>query len=554
MINNIYHFFLLNALLCGLLLFNVLLVSVNACYASPIDKIAIDNMQWIKPSEKKYGEISTRAVFYKFNATSDQPITFKFYIRSADAFGTLAHLHFFDPTGKKLSGNLDTPLIYETKDWVIYQASFIPKKAQDVFIIKVSSQRPITYKLILNGDQENKKKSAMITPNVPLLAHNQSTQKMLQANTIEYYRIPAPPNAQLHFDVKTRARKPTGSIFTLDFLTIEGGKLAGGINPIVYETERWKSIPLQLKTNAESPPFYILRLQSNAAMEYKIGFKIAYDATRTVNTIAKTNTTSVENIEKQVKQPTFTSNTSTILNTPDTSVTTEKRFALVMGNNHYQNLGSLRNAGNDATDISKLLAQRNFKVRLLVNGTQKQMIQYIRDFSHELQKGGVGLFYYAGHGVQVSGENYLLPVNADIKATHEVKPEGVNVQRVLAAMSAANNRLNIVILDACRNNPFLQQRQQAKRSIDIPIGLAEMRASSGMMIAYSTSPGEIALDGKERNGIYTKHLLQQIKQPNIEMSQMFKRVRKFVRAETKNKQTPWESTSVEGDFYFTPLG
>jgi uncharacterized caspase-like protein len=120
-------------------------------------------------------------------------------------------------------------------------------------------------------------------------------------------------------------------------------------------------------------------------------------------------------------------------------------------------------------------------------------------------------------------------------------------------MSAANNRLNIVILDACRNNPFLQQGQQATRSINIPIGLAEMRASSGMMIAYSTSPGGIALDGKERNGIYTKHLLQQIKQPDMEMSQMFKQVRKFVRVETKNKQTPWESTSVEGDFYFTPL-
>jgi len=546
MINDSHHFFLLNSLLklllLFILLFNILLVTVG--YALPIDKTAVDNIQWIKLGEKKYGKITTQAVFYKFNAIPDQPIRFKFYIRSADAFGALAHLHFFDPEGKKLSGSLDTPLIYETKDWVMYQASFIPKKAQDFFILKLSSQRPIIYKLLLRNEQESKKKQAMLLPNVALLENNQSIQGVLQAKTIKYYRIAMPPKALLRFDVQTRARNSAGSVFTLDFLNTEGEKLAGGISPMVYDTELWKSIPLQLKVNADSPPFYVLRLQSNSAMEYKIGLQVIHNTADTMNTTS---------IEKQAKQRAVTPNAPSFPKTLDTLVTKEKRFALVMGNNQYKNLGSLRNAGNDATDISKLLAQRNFNVRLLVNGTQKQMIQYIRDFGHALQKGGVGLFYYAGHGVQVGGENYLLPVNADIRATHEVKPEGVNVQRVLATMSAANNRLNIVILDACRNNPFLQQGQQAQRSINIPIGLAEMRASSGMMIAYSTSPGEIALDGKERNGIYTKHLLQQIKQPNMEMSQMFKRVRKFVRAETKNKQTPWESTSVEGDFYFTPL-
>ncbi len=223
----------------------------------------------------------------------------------------------------------------------------------------------------------------------------------------------------------------------------------------------------------------------------------------------------------------------------------ERRIALVIGNGDYDS-SPLRNPTNDAEDMTKILNERGFAVTSLIDSDKRTMVKAIHAFGQDLKKGGVGLFYYAGHGMQVNGRNYLIPIGAMIEVESDIEFESVDVGRVLANMANANNRLNMVILDACRDNPFARSfRSSAK-------GLAQMDAPTGTLIAYATAPGRTAADGNERNGIYTKYLLEQAKVPGMEISQMFKQVRAKVREETDGKQIPWEATSLEGNFYFTP--
>lgn len=224
----------------------------------------------------------------------------------------------------------------------------------------------------------------------------------------------------------------------------------------------------------------------------------------------------------------------------------EKRIALVIGNAKYKS-SPLTNPVNDANDFAKLLLNRKFQVTLLTDASKEEIVGAIRKFSKDINGGGVGLFYYAGHGMQVNGRNYLIPVDADIKTEDEVEFEAVDAGRVLEKMDDANNRLNIVILDACRDNPFARSFRSTTK------GLARMDAPSGTLIAYATSPGMAAADGKDGNGVYTGALLSYMQEPGMEISSMFKRVRKTVQDKTGEQQTPWESTSLTGDFYFTPI-
>ncbi len=228
----------------------------------------------------------------------------------------------------------------------------------------------------------------------------------------------------------------------------------------------------------------------------------------------------------------------------NTSQDNEYRLALVIGNSHYQS-SPLSNPVNDANDIAKKLKSLGFKVILKLDANEKQMIQAIRKFGHLLRdRRGVGLFYYAGHGMQVQGENFLLPIGADILEEDEIMYESINVNRVMEKMERANSRINIVILDACRNNPFERSFRSASR------GLAQMKSPSGTLIAFATEPGNVALDGNERNGIYTQNLLKHMDAENLDIGRMFRKVRSDVRSVTNNSQTPWESSSLTGDFYF----
>jgi tetratricopeptide (TPR) repeat protein len=223
----------------------------------------------------------------------------------------------------------------------------------------------------------------------------------------------------------------------------------------------------------------------------------------------------------------------------------QKRLALVIGNGAYTSAPPLKNPPNDARDMATTLGAVGFEVSSGVNLGQREMKRLIREFGQKLKGGGSGLFYYAGHGVQSKGRNYLIPVDAEIQSEAEVEDSGVDVGLVLNYMDEAQNGLNIVILDACRNNPFGRSFRSAAE------GLAQVDAPTGTLIAYATAPGRVASDGSGQNGLYTSELLKQMRVPGVGVTDMFMRVRAEVMKQTVNKQVPWESSSLVGAFYFS---
>lgn len=222
------------------------------------------------------------------------------------------------------------------------------------------------------------------------------------------------------------------------------------------------------------------------------------------------------------------------------------RTALVIGNSDYK-LMPLANPENDAEDISRKLKTLGFEVIFKTNQDQSETKQLIREFSKKLkQKGGVGLFFYAGHGLQIEGKNYLVPVDFNVTAAYEVTDAAIDANLITGAMDEAANQLNIIILDACRDNPYPRKNRSGSR------GLARMSSASGTIIAYSTGPGDVAADGEGRNSPYTAYLLKYIDTPGLTIEQVFKRVRVDVEDSTGGNQLPWETSSLRGDFYFDP--
>lgn len=233
---------------------------------------------------------------------------------------------------------------------------------------------------------------------------------------------------------------------------------------------------------------------------------------------------------------------------PTSLLAKERRVALVIGNGAYKD-APLRNPVNDATDMASALKDLGFEVTLKTDADQRSIEESIRQFGNDLRSGGVGLFYFAGHGIQHSGINYLIPVQANIKSEADVKYEAVDAGRVLAQMENAGNGLNIIILDACRNNPFARSFRNVEQ------GLARMDAPVGSLLAYSTAPGSVAHDGTGRNGLYTSKLLAHLKTSGLKLEDFFKKVRQDVVIESLemgSKQIPWESSSVMIDFYLVP--
>src|SRR5262245_6127015 len=231
----------------------------------------------------------------------------------------------------------------------------------------------------------------------------------------------------------------------------------------------------------------------------------------------------------------------------DMVIVKNKRLALVIGNSAYKE-SPLLNPVNDAKDMAQLLSGLGFQVIYKQNASQAEMKSAIREFGNNIVRGDVALFYYAGHGAQVSGENYLIPVGAVITKEEGIEYESVNAGLGLAQMASAANKLNIVILDACRNNPFARSFRSQTR------GLAQISASAGTIIAYATEPGSVAADGRGTNGLYTEELLKSMRIPGLKIEDVFKQVRVGVRNRSQGKQTPWESSSLEGDFYFIQPG
>lgn len=237
--------------------------------------------------------------------------------------------------------------------------------------------------------------------------------------------------------------------------------------------------------------------------------------------------------------------TSAILPVYPQSVNLNQRVALVIGNADYK-LGPLLNPVNDARAMANALQSTGFEVIKYENiPTMVDMKKAVREFGQKIQNGGVGLFYYAGHGIQVKGNNYLIPTQAEIFKEEEVEYESLDVGFVLTQMEIAHNRMNIVILDACRNNPFARSWRSAAQ------GLAFINAPAGTLIAYATAPGSVASDGTGNNGLYTEEFLKQINKNGLKIEDLFKNVRVGVMERSNNLQTPWESSSLVGDFYFT---
>jgi len=222
----------------------------------------------------------------------------------------------------------------------------------------------------------------------------------------------------------------------------------------------------------------------------------------------------------------------------------ERRVALVIGNAGYKT-SPLKNPLNDSRDMGKALRGLGFEVIERQNLSREGFSSVVREFGDKLRGASVGLFYFAGHGVQVKGRNFLVPVDADIAREDEVPYRSFEVNEVLDKMDSARTPVNLVVLDACRNNPFARSFKTSQ------IGLAQMDAPTGTLIAFATAPGSVAQDGEAgANGLYTGALLKHIGTPGMAVEQMFKRVRVDVVAGSKNSQVPWESSSLSRDFSF----
>ena len=224
----------------------------------------------------------------------------------------------------------------------------------------------------------------------------------------------------------------------------------------------------------------------------------------------------------------------------------ETRHALVIGNAAYA-VAPLSNPRNDAEAIAKSLKSVGFLVTKLVDADQQAMRRAVIEFGRKLRgSDSVGLLYYAGHGVQVAGENFLIPIGADIRDEREIAVQGINLSEILKTMARSESRINIVVLDACRNNPFAASGRSALG------GLAQINAPAGTLIAFATAPGEIALDGEGQNSPYSAALALAIPAPGVLLEEMFKRTRRQVLLTTANRQTPWEHSSLTGEFFFAP--
>ena len=221
----------------------------------------------------------------------------------------------------------------------------------------------------------------------------------------------------------------------------------------------------------------------------------------------------------------------------------ETRTALVIGNAAYMT-APLKNPINDARLMAEALRRLGFSVLVGENLTYQQMEEKVLDFGRKIKRGGVGLFYFSGHGVQVQDANYLIPVDAAIEKEQDVRFEAMLADRVLAEMEAAENRLNIVIFDACRDNPFARSFRSQTR------GLAQMSAPKGTIIEYATAKGAVASDGTGVNGLFTEQLIRYMNEPGQKIEEVFKKVRSEVCRISGGLQVPWESSNLLGDFYF----
>jgi uncharacterized caspase-like protein len=245
----------------------------------------------------------------------------------------------------------------------------------------------------------------------------------------------------------------------------------------------------------------------------------------------------------------------------------DKRVALVIGNGNYRNFQRLENPVNDATGVAAALRTAGFQVILRLDATREEMSQALEQFDQALRQADIGLFYFAGHAAQVDWHNYMVPVSATLEVDRaaannlagQVAQETVDLGEVLDRMGSADKKLNIVILDACRDNPFTEKALELSRSlsrstgatpIKVGVGLVQTFAPPRTFLAYATAPGQVASDGTGKDSPYSAALIQALALPGLKLEDVFKHVRNSVAEATHSAQIPWDNSSVFDDFYF----
>lgn len=231
----------------------------------------------------------------------------------------------------------------------------------------------------------------------------------------------------------------------------------------------------------------------------------------------------------------------------------EKRVALVIGNAAYVHANKLANPKNDATDMAANLKALGFEVILGTDLDKRGLDGKVRDFARALETSDAGVFFYAGHGLQVGGQNYIIPVDAKLESERDLDFETVRLDFVLRQMELnRDQKTNIVFLDACRDNPLARNlaRSMGTRSTSIGHGLAQVDAGVGTFVAFSTQPGNVALDGSGRNSPFASALTKRIKEPGRNLNAIMIDVRRDVLAATSGKQVPWDHSALTGDFFF----
>jgi Caspase domain len=230
-----------------------------------------------------------------------------------------------------------------------------------------------------------------------------------------------------------------------------------------------------------------------------------------------------------------------------------RRIAYLIGNSVYADGNVLYNSVNDARDFGKSLSDLGFEVHQFENVNRADFQNLLKLYGKALNEDAehtVGLFFYAGHGMQIEGRNFLMPTDAiEFDDEEEAEAVCITLDSVMATLQTANNKMNIIVLDACRNNPFLGMGH-IKTQRDSLEGLAAIEAPVGTLIAYSTAPGRVAMDGAGLNGVYTQELIKAIHIPDLTIEQVFKKVRTQVKEITDGEQIPWENSSLESEFYF----
>lgn len=229
-----------------------------------------------------------------------------------------------------------------------------------------------------------------------------------------------------------------------------------------------------------------------------------------------------------------------------------KRFALVIGNKNYAT-APLKNSVNDANDIADSLTDMGFLVSLVKDSELLDLTTQVREFYEAVKKDSntekLALIYYAGHAIQVNHQNYIVPLGMQFDSYSQFISGLYKIDNLFIEINRLEGLQNIIILDACRNNPF--ENNTVADDGNMSSGLAPIKAPSNTMIAFATEPGGVAADGKRKNGIYTKHLLRHMEK-QISVEDVFKRVRKGVAKETRNKQIPWEHSSLLSEVFFSP--